>query len=442
MEAMAQVAAAVSGRTETPVLENAEFLRPIAAPPDGSVTIRVAALVRDDSTVDVAIRSAETGYGADHFRGTLRYDRGAGPEPAYDDETAATRAALDLVPVDPKAELYGGLLFQGERFQRLAGYHRMVARECVADIGNRTPAPWFAEYLPQQLRLADPGTRDAMMHSIQCCVPDATLLPASLDRLWLADPAAVADAEQVVLHARERSQDGDRYVYDLDVRDAAGTLVERWEGLNLQAVRKRDGAGPWVPSLLGPFLTRALQDRLAQPTLAVAVEPDGDAGGDTGARQQQTAAAILREAGREVPLRHRPDGKPEVPCELEVSASHGAGVTLAVAAESALSCDVQAVSQCRDAACEELLWPQLRELTAVLSRESDEDSDTVVTRLWTVLECIRKAGAVQQPVTAEPATGDGWLVFAVGDRRVATFVTRLHGLDGPAVFAVMTEGRR
>jgi len=48
---------------------------------------------------------------------------------------------------------------------------------------------------------------------------------------------------------------------------------------------------------------------------------------------------------------------------------------------------------------------------------------------------------VQQPVTLESSTADGWVVFGVGERRVATFVTTLHGLDSPAVFAVMTKGR-
>jgi enediyne polyketide synthase len=440
MEAMAQVAGAVSGHDGTPVLEGAEFLRPIAAPPDGSTTIRVAALVRDEACVDAVIRSAETGYGADHFRATFRYGDTGAPPPAGDEESAAKQAALEPVPVDPAGELYGSLLFQGERFQRLGAYRRMLARECVADIGNQTPAPWFAEYLPQRLTLADPGTRDAMMHSIQCCVPNAVLLPASLDRLWLADPDTAGGLDQVVLHAYERSQDGDRYVYDVDVRGPDNTLLERWEGLHLQAVRKRDGAGPWTAPLLGPFLTRELEQILGAPGLAVQVWPEP--GGDTEQRRQRTAAAVARQAGRDVPLRHRPDGKPEVPCELQVSASHGAGVTLAVAAETEIACDVEAVSECDGARCDELLWPELRELREVLTRESDEDSDTVATRLWTVVECIRKSGGVQQPVTAEPGGGDGWAVFAVGDRTVATFLTRLRGLDSPAVFAVMTEGRR
>ena len=434
MEAMAQAAAAATGRTGTPVLENAEFLRPIVAPRGGSVMVRVAVLVRDENTVDAAIRSSDTAFGADHFRATLRYDRPALPEPA-----AVDRESLPRVPVDPAAELYGGVLFQGTRFQRLLGYHRLAAREAVADISNETPAPWFGAFLPQQTVLADPGTRDAMMHSIQCCIPNATLLPAGIERLWLAEPG-VAESTEVVLHATERSQTGDTFSYDVDVLDHSGALVERWEGLRLQAVRKQDGRGPWVPPLLGPYLTRALEDVLGGPSLAVVVEPDGDGSGHQPARQEQTSVALGRAVGRPVQVRHRPDGKPECD-EAEVSVSHGAGVTLAVAGPEDVTCDVETVVPRSAEVWDGLLWPALRDLRGLLVRESTEDSDTVATRLWTAVECIRKTGAVQQPVTLESSTADGWVVFGVGERRVATFVTTLHGLDSPAVFAVMTKGR-
>src|SRR5262249_20482524 len=161
---------------------------------------------------------------------------------------------------------------QGKRFQRLSAYRTASARRAVAEVSTSSPASWFAPFLPQALLLADPGTRDTMMHAIQCCVPDATLLPQGIGRLVLAEKAD-QNADYVVLDARERSQDGDSYTYDLDVRDPSGRLVERWEGLTLRAVRKRDGAGPWVPSLLGPYLERSLE-RVLGGSRAVVVEPD------------------------------------------------------------------------------------------------------------------------------------------------------------------------
>jgi enediyne polyketide synthase len=442
MEAMAQAAVAVSGLAGTPTLEDAEFLRPVVVPPGGATTLRVAALVRDESTVDTVLRSSETAFGSDHFRATLRWSQPAERMPvAPVDRVVADPAPR--VPVDPAAELYGGLLFQGDRFRRLLGYRRLAARECVAEVSTRAEAPWFGPFLPQELVLADPGTRDALMHSVQCCVPDATLLPAGIERLRLAEPAEVAGLDEVVLHATERSRTGDTFVYDLDVRAGSGALVERWEGLRLQAVRKRGGRGPWVPPLLGPYLTRSLEDLLGGPSLAVVVEPDGTdrTGGTPAGRRERTEIALSRAVGRRVQVHHRPDGRPEVVAGAEVSVSHGAGVTFAVAGPIDVACDVETVVPRPVEDWAGLLWPALHDLRPLLAEESGEDGDTIATRLWTVVECVRKAGAVRRPVTVEPGGRDGWVVFGLGDQQLATFATTLRGQDAPAVFGVLTKGR-
>ncbi|HXV92111.1 MAG TPA: SDR family oxidoreductase, partial [Pseudonocardia sp.] len=183
MEAMTQVASAVTGRESVPVLEGVEFLRPIVVSPGGSTTIRLAALARDAATVDVVVRSGETGFSADHFRARLRF---GAPPPSGGEPGAA--AQLPPVVVDPSTERYGKLRFQGKRFQRLTGYRRASARHAVAEVAAGPHSDWFAAFLPQQQLLADPGTRDTMMHALQCCVPDATLLPQSIERLHLAQP--------------------------------------------------------------------------------------------------------------------------------------------------------------------------------------------------------------------------------------------------------------
>jgi enediyne polyketide synthase len=189
MEAMAQAAAAGTGWTEVPVFEDVEFLRPIVVPPDGATTIRIAATVTDDDSVAVAIRSAETDFAAEHFRATLRY-RGA-PGPA---DVPASRDGDELppVPLEPARDLYGEVLFQGPRFHRLRRYHRAAARQVDADVAYGEKGEWFARFLPERLLLGDPGMRDALMHGNQVCVPDATLLPAGIDRVYPTGPVTPA----------------------------------------------------------------------------------------------------------------------------------------------------------------------------------------------------------------------------------------------------------
>jgi enediyne polyketide synthase len=436
IEAMAQTASAVSPSGGTPTLEGVEFLRPIVVPVDGSTGIRIAALASGDR-VAVAIRSADTGYQADHFRATLRYGGARPQDPDPQPVTDGTR-----VPLDPAADLYdGGILFQGRRFQRVRGYHRLAATSCVVEIEPGPTNGWFSTYFPGSLILGDPGSRDAFMHAIQCCVPNATLLPAAVERLYLADPAQ-AEPGSVILHARERHRVGDTFTYDLDIRTPGGQLLERWEGLRLQAVRKTDGSGPWVPALLGPFLERQLAELVPQNPRC-AVEPDPvPYTGDKDVRRKQTNLAVSRVLGRPTAVRHRADGKPEVDADgIDVSASHGAGVTLAVAGPEHVGCDAETV---RDRTPEDwgsLLGAEQFALAELIARERGEGFATAATRVWGAVECLRKTGrAIVGPVTLARSGPGAWVLLNSGQAHIATFPTRLRDETDPVVFTILTEG--
>ncbi|WP_331755343.1 SDR family NAD(P)-dependent oxidoreductase (plasmid) [Streptomyces sp. NBC_00846] len=435
MEAMVQVASAVTGRGDVPVIEGAQFLRPIVVPPAGTTRIRIAATVTDTDTVDVAIHAEDTGFVAEHFRARLVYS-GAG---IPDGPPAQVGPDVPAAPLDPAADLYGGVLFQGERFQRLRRFHRAAARHVDADVAIAAPSGWFAGFLPGTLLLADPGMRDALMHGNQVCVPDATLLPSGIERLY---PMAADDdlPQEVRYCATERHRDGDTYVYDIAVRTPDGTVVERWEGLTLHAVRKTDGSGPWVAPLLGSYLERTLEEVLGTH-LDIAVEPDlPGAGESTDERRAATARAVQRALGESAEVRYRPDGRPELADDRRISAAHGLGVTLGVSAAQTVACDIEAV--CVRSATE---WAGLlgehAELAALVAKETGEAPDTAATRVWGAVECLRKAGLMAgAPLTLAPPTRDNWVVLTVGGLRIATFVTALRDALEPAVFAFLAEG--
>lgn len=436
MEAMAQVAAAATGWSGAPVVEDAEFLRPIVVPPNGSTVIRVAAVVTDSGAgteiAQVSIRSAETGFAAEHFRARLIFSGVEIP----DGPPSQVAEGLPVVPLDPAADLYGDTLFQGARFQRLRRYHRAAARHVDADVAVRGPAGWFSGFLPSDLLLGDPGMRDALMHGNQVCVPDATLLPAGIERVYPL--GAKVDSGELRYCATERERHGDTYIYDIAVRTADGEVVERWDGLRLQAVRKKDGRGPWVPTLLGSYLERTLGD-LVGAQVAVAVEP-GEAEG-TEQRRARTAVAAGRAFGEPVTVRYRPDGRPEVDGDRGISAAHGAGLTLCVAAEGALGCDVEAVTA-RSAQDWAGLLGAYAPLAALVAAEMGEDADAASTRVWAAVECLQKAGVqTGAPLALAASRREAWVVFDSGSLRIATLVTTLREVSEPVVFAVLTEGR-
>ncbi|MFL6163712.1 MAG: SDR family NAD(P)-dependent oxidoreductase [Jatrophihabitantaceae bacterium] len=433
MEAMAQAAGALTGRADPPTLSEVRFLRPIVVPPDGSITLRIAALQESTGTVEVVLRSSETSFLADHFHAKLHYPQQP-PTPVVPLGMAGPR-----LPLDPMGELYGRMLFQGGRFRRLLGYRQLSATGCVAELSHNRGDDWFGGYLPHELVLADPGTRDAVMHSIQSCVPDATLLPAGIERLCLADPKLAGDAEQLTMSARERWRDGDTYLYDVDVYDPAGSLVEQWLGLRLQAVRKQDGTGPWLPALLGSYLQRRLEEVLGQP-LRCAVQPDPDAGSGITLRRARTASALAWATGTEVAVSYRPDGKPELIGGPRVSSAHGPGLTFAVAADTPVACDVELAFQRDKREWTGLLGADGLWLSEVLSSSRQEPLTVTATRVWTAIECLRKMGhANVDTLTGGEPRNDHWMVLRAGNARIATLATNVHGLSVPLVFAVLIE---
>ncbi|WP_433386174.1 type I polyketide synthase [Micromonospora sp. KLBMP9576] len=439
MEAMAQVASALTGHRTVSAIEDATFLRPIVVPPAGATRIQIAAVVTDTEVVEVAIRSSETRFAAEHFRARLRFDGrppAAGPpEPDAGD--------LPAVALRPAEDLYGDLLFQGQRFHRVLRYHRAAAREVDADLVAE-PVDWFAPFHPDILVLGDPGLRDALMHGNQVCVPQATLLPIGVDRISLSTP--VAGPGEYRYRATERSRDGDTYVYDLALRAADGTVVERWEGLRLRAVRKRDGGGPWVPALLGPYLQRAVGD-LTGVEVSVAVEPtEADGGGSVddlrARRRARSARALAGATGRVTRVRYRGDGRPEIDAG-QVSFAHGAGVTVCATAPTVTACDVEPVVARTPVEWRGLLGAHAELLPLLQAGDADENGDVAATRVWTAMECLQKAG--EPPggtLTVLPEQQAGWVVFTAGPISVATVATSLRGRSEPVVFAVLTKEDR
>src|SRR5262249_36591222 len=129
LEAMAQVAMAVTGNAERPCFEDVRFDRPIAVPDGGTITFRSAALVREVGRVDVVLRTRETGFHVDHFRATCRFPR---PVESPDFEERPTDCADNLgangvadpalVRLNVETDLYEALLFQSGRFRCVKRY--------------------------------------------------------------------------------------------------------------------------------------------------------------------------------------------------------------------------------------------------------------------------------------------------------------------------------
>ncbi|MBM6405602.1 SDR family NAD(P)-dependent oxidoreductase [Phycicoccus sp. CSK15P-2] len=428
MEAMAHVAGALLDTGEPVRLEDVRFDQPIVVPDGETLTVRVAALRRDD-TVDVVIRTRDTGFHTDHFAATAR---SGAPE-----LTSPPSTVHDMqVPMDVADDFYGTIMFQGARFQVITGYQSISATSAVARIGLGDEQPWFGHQSPQDLLLASPAARDAFMHGIQVCVPNATLLPAAAERIQ--ELPLPEGTRTLVLHAHERRREGSSYWYDLWVTDLEGTVYAEWTGLELHAVRDRGATGPWVPELLGPYLERRLGDEFR-----VAMQR-GVGDGDTAPaeRRQATATVVSAIVGEPVEVEYRGDGKPALN-GYRISAAHSGPVTLAVLGEIELGCDLERVDGRPEEVWQDLLGEDGYGLAQHVAAVRHETADTSATRVWAAREALVKIGhaVTSAPLHSTDADADteGWAGFTHGDVTVETFCASINEPDGVYVVAVAKE---
>ena len=424
LEAMAQAAMALAGTDEIPVFEDIAFQRPVAVPRGRSTTLRVAALVREPGVVEVSLRDAATGFAADHFRARCRFPGSGGTAAAP--RLLVAPANGGRVALDPASDLYGGVLFHQGRFQRLQGYRSLRATECLADISPDGSTVWFGRYLPDRLVLGDPGARDAAIHGIQACIPHATLLPVAVERVV---SRGLASDAPLLLAARERSREGNEFVYDIELVTPSGDLRERWEGLRLRAVDRIAPPPAWTAALLAPYVERRLQEILPGAGLRVTLDSE-----------DRNGAA-----------HHRPDGAPEDP-GTRVSRAHAGGLVLAVtrdagdavaAGDGCLGCDLEPVAERSEEVWRGLLGPERARLAELIARERGEPFGAAATRVWTAAESLVKAGVpAGAPIVLDSpgdAGDDGWLLLRSGGLRIGTFLAPVRELAGPAALAVLAD---
>jgi acyl-CoA thioesterase FadM len=219
-----------------------------------------------------------------------------------------------------------------------------------------------------------------------------------------------------VVHAWERRRERDRFTFDLQICDDSGTLVEAWEGLELQAIESLTPSTGWPTALLGPFLERRLDELLPGSGLEIRVGED---------LASANLLAGLLGAGR--PVLRRADGRPEA--DQPVSAAHSGRLVLAATAPHPVGCDLEAVEERDLAVWSDLLGERLAALARTLAEEQRSGFDEAATRIWAALEALKKAGAslAQAPLVLEQASKD-WAILASGDYRVAAWA----GNVGPA----------
>jgi enediyne polyketide synthase len=404
LEAMAQAAAVLTERAVTGIAD-AEFERPVLIPDEGGRTVRICALTREDGDVDVVLRSGETEFAVDHFRGRATAREQEVPE-------VPERTPGPPAPANQGGPLYGDLFFHGPFFQRLRAYESLEATRCVAVLtsaaasarstrngsGTGSGSGFRGGSRHGDTLLGDAGRNDASIHVIQGCVPHRRLLPVGCDRFALHDRGRAAGELRLI--AWERAHQDADYVYDAVLRDSTGRAVLSWTGLRLRDVGPLPRFTRWPAVLLDPYLQRTIPDLLPGTLL----HPDG----------------------------------PDAPLEGE-GRIHGLVIAGPAASRSAGGwTPVASVSEPEDARTgtpdETAPAETLRELTA-LTGEPEREART---RLWSVRKCRRRLGREgEERLTIQGAYEGGWVKLGAHKDDVITTVLSVEGEPDLVALAIM-----
>jgi enediyne polyketide synthase len=205
------------------------------------------------------------------------------------------------------------------------------------------------------------------------------------------------------------------------LRDARCLALERWHGLELAAIEPLPEPAAWPAELLAPLLERRCQE-LAPGHAPVRVALVS--GLPESAARERVALELL---GAGAVLRQRADGRPEVD-HGQVSFSHAPGLCLGVHSSGGVACDLEPCSDRPEATWRDLLGPAGLQLAYALGSASGEPLSAAATRVWTLRECLRKAGG---PPAALPTLvavhAGGWLELALGRRALFSWLAAIEG---------------
>lgn len=231
LEAMAEAAAYVTGRAELPfplTIEDVELARPLVVHPQRGLVIEVRARVEREDEADehihTEIRCGQSGFEQAHFSASFVIDGSA--KPGATTQEIPTRA----LPIDPKRDLYGKVLFQGPRFQRIDEVYSLDETRCTfAATQGLTEESWL---------LGDPYFRDALLQSLQLCVVPDQCLPVRIASWSIVRPTASGPSNRLS-RATIQSKDGDTYVGTVSSVAAEGKPVETLRGYRARTLARR-----------------------------------------------------------------------------------------------------------------------------------------------------------------------------------------------------------
>lgn len=419
LEAMSQAAAYVTGQPQPEIIriENISLRRPVVVDPTLGVDIEIQAEVLEidangEQKVKVGIRTEQSGFNSDHFSATLvlgKRQKGAKIQPLTG----------ELLAIEPKTDLYGSLLFQGQLFQRLEGVFTLSREESLLKSQVFPSRDLKESGFPQgqgtDLLLGDPYFRDVLLQSMQLNIPQDICLPVEIAEIHLLENPSLAQGERIITAILNEKQ-GREYICEVIATTRDGVIVEHLKGYRLRILEEHP-ENPSAVELAAPQqrdeqkLTAKLEQAcqqldLVQPTLVLEYIPQ--LGKKVKQQRKILEQPLINRALQKqlntdkvsFKLKSLPSGKPQLSGPqveaLELSLSHDSHYCVCVVGETSQGCDIESITDRSQEDWIALLGSSRQNLLAAFVQGGD-NINQAGTRIWSALEALHKAANSGRP---------------------------------------------
>ena len=249
LEAMAQAVSYATGKKSLPqiCIRDIRLERPIVVDPGRGVEIEIRAEVLERQSeesaweVSAEIRTEQSGFSIPHFAATFVLENS--------EQSTTPKKPVELptdpLNIEPKQDLYGWLLFQGERFQRLQQIYSLDSKKMVflakMERNNfaKNNSSLSLDRAENPFIIGDPYCRDTLLQSVQPVVPQDICLPVNIGELKIYRSNSnklESCIGVVILHGRE----GRHYNSTVFSLDRAGNVLEKLENYKLRILEHHE----------------------------------------------------------------------------------------------------------------------------------------------------------------------------------------------------------
>jgi len=379
VEALTQVAMALSETEQLPEVSNLQIKLPIIVDKYKGVKIRISALTICGNDVKVEIRTDSDSYAnicvsaVCHFNDQCFIEK-------YPKACKNRLNYKQAKPVLKVSEFYKFLMFQAGRFQKIQEFTLLTAKQCRAVIKTSSvDEKWFGGWMPQDNYFGSPGVNDSIIHFVQTCVPHKRLVPVSVKRLVTNTVSG-----PYLVDAKEVSFLENTYCFDIVVRNRRGEIYQIWEQIKFRSVANLS-LNFKHPELLENSIQRIVADAAGQD-VSLYFSLDKELSKES---RKETCVAKVSDTFGE--LTRSASGRPEFTSGHFASISHTKAITMLAVSEMPIGCDIEIVEHREQSLWHDMLGDACWQYRDIFNCCDLVESENVkMTRLWGLTEGYKK----------------------------------------------------